>query len=790
MVYRWIWCNNCAMLLLIGSMRFNGAVRVLLGVVLLCVALAEGAFAQLQITTASVPTVTQYQSYSTTLAATGGTLPYTWSVLTTTGVSLPEGMSLDPVSGTVSASQVVGQGGYTVTVQVADSASPPLTATAKLNFGVYSDGTYGGCQMFPADSIYNQRIDQLPVDTAASHQFPASSLTKPIHPDFGHGFYPLPGGIPFMRVPANQPTSNVFLKGNGQIDASGTYQWPFPPWPNAVIEGTAYGASGNDHHTLILQSSTNDINGPQTGPCTLYETYQYTPVAGMYNASTNTWTEGAGLHYILNSNEIAASTSTLDSGAQDSPGIPIVPLLIKYWEVPLGLQHPLRMTMPAPTNGWVWPATGCCGGSSIPQGLLYRLKGSVNWQATCPVTKYPQAASVLQALQQYGAYMSDHGSAGYIQGVPDIRWDDNDLACIKNFHVSDLEVVNNSMLEVSSISGQTKPYVVTQVAAPGVTGADYNAQLSATGGNPANYVWTISGGSLPPGVALNSVTGWISGVTTDASGSPYSFSVSVMDSVSGKSSPSQPLSIAVASPGSGISVTSVSNGASGVSSFVAPGEIVAIKGAGLGPVNGVSFASNYDPSSGKINTSLAGTQVFFGSYAAPILYTSATQINAIVPYELNGKSETVMQVIYQGAASTGTFLPVAFSAPGAFTVNYTGSGQAVAANQDYTPNSAQNPAAAGTYVTVYFTGGGQTSPAGVTGAVNGMNLKWLVQNITVTVGGVPAKVTFDGAAPLFADGVNQLNILLSPSTPSGPAQPLMIAVGTSGSPATATLAVQ
>src|SRR5579871_6547224 len=111
---------------------------------------SAGAYAQLQITTTSVPVATQYQPYSTQLTATGGTLPYTWSVVASTGVSLPEGMTINPSTGLVSAIQVNGQGGYSVTIQVADSSSPaPSVATATLNFGVNSDGSMGGCQMFP-----------------------------------------------------------------------------------------------------------------------------------------------------------------------------------------------------------------------------------------------------------------------------------------------------------------------------------------------------------------------------------------------------------------------------------------------------------------------------------------------------------------------------------------------------------------------------------------------------------------------------------------------------------------
>ena len=511
---------------------------------LLLISAAAGA--TLLITTTSVPAVTQYQSYTTTLAASGGTPPYAWSVVQSTGVSLPEGMSLNSTTGVVSATQVNGQGGYAVTIQVTDTASPSHNvATATLNFGVYSDTSLAGCQIFPADSIYNQRIDQLPVDTNAAHQIPASYLNHALHPDFGHGFYPSPGGIPWMRVTANQPTTNVNLAGSGQMDAAGTYAWPFPAWPNAVIEGTSYGADGDDHHVLILQSSVNNITGPQTGACTLYETYQSTAVPSMFNAGANTWSMSAGLHYVLNSDEIAESDSTLDNGAQDSPGIPIMPLLLRYSDVPQLAQHPLRITLPSPTDSWVWPGTGCCGGSGPPQGLLYRLKSSVNWQATCPPSTNPQAATLLQTLQQYGAYMSDHGSAGYIQGVPDIRWNDDDLGCFKKFTVSDLEVVDNSMLEVSPISGQTKPYVVPIALVGGTAGNPYTFAFSPVGGNPATLSWSVSSGALPPGLLLNASSGTIGGSINSSATGTYAFKITATDTASGYSSAGQAFSIDV-----------------------------------------------------------------------------------------------------------------------------------------------------------------------------------------------------------------------------------------------------
>lgn len=134
-------------------------------------------------------------------------------------------------------------------------------------------------------------------------------------------------------------------------------------------------------------------------------------------------------------------------------------------------------------------------------------------------------------------------------------------------------------------------------------------------------------------------------------------------------------------------------------------------------------------------------------------------------------------------------LQVAAAAPGVFTFNGTGTGQAIAANQDYSFSGTSNPAAPGSCVTVHFTSGGQTNPPGVDGSVTGSALKWLTQLVTVTVGRVAATVAFDGAAPTFVDGVGRLNIELANNTPSG-TQPLVVTVVGIPSPATATLSVQ
>lgn len=280
-------------------------------------------------------------------------------------------------------------------------------------------------------------------------------------------------------------------------------------------------------------------------------------------------------------------------------------------------------------------------------------------------------------------------------------------------------------------------------------------------------------------------------VTVDPSGlAPSTYTGAISVAAIGAGNSPQIVSIILTVMGSGPSnvvVNAVTNAASGATGAIAPGELVTIYGSGLGPTTGVSFTVN--PSTGLVGTTLAGTQVFFGNRPSPILYTSANQVNAIVPFELAGQSSAVLQISYQGATSQGSTLQVASAAPGIFTFAGNGSGQATAATTDGSLNGPSNPVAPGSYVTVYFTGGGQTNPSSTTGSVTGSTLEWLTQNVSVTVGGQPASLSFDGAAPGFVAGVGQFNIELANNTPAGAAEPIVLVVGGISSPSTATLSV-
>jgi uncharacterized protein (TIGR03437 family) len=187
--------------------------------------------------------------------------------------------------------------------------------------------------------------------------------------------------------------------------------------------------------------------------------------------------------------------------------------------------------------------------------------------------------------------------------------------------------------------------------------------------------------------------------------------------------------------------------------------------------------------------------VTFNGYSGTLLYVSSTQINVTVPYEITGAASANIVVTYQGAQSSPIAQPVAAAALGLFTDNSTGSGQAAVVNQNYTYNTPATPAPEGSYISVYATGAGQTSPSSTDGEVSSTTSLLplaLQQYVTATIGGKAANVTFAGAAPGYVTGVVQFNIQV-PTGVTGSALPIVISIngpGASQSQTGATVAVQ
>jgi len=140
-----------------------------------------------------------------------------------------------------------------------------------------------------------------------------------------------------------------------------------------------------------------------------------------------------------------------------------------------------------------------------------------------------------------------------------------------------------------------------------------------------------------------------------------------------------------------------------------------------------------------------------------------------------------------GAASVPTSFQVVASAPGIFSLAGTGSGQAAAINNSdgtlaappgSVPGSTTHPAKIGdpSGIAIFATGLGAVSPPVVNGGIPTSGLSNAVTSPTVLVGNVPAQVIFAGMSPQYV-GLNQINIVLAPGTPTGNAVPLQLQVG-------------
>ncbi len=188
-------------------------------------------------------------------------------------------------------------------------------------------------------------------------------------------------------------------------------------------------------------------------------------------------------------------------------------------------------------------------------------------------------------------------------------------------------------------------------------------------------------------------------------------------------------------------LTGIENAGSFLPGPLAPGELVTLVGAGIGP----SLAQV--PSGSATNTVLGGTSVLFDSKPAPLLYAAPNQINAIVPFGGSGETTAQVTVTAQGQTIATTGQNVAAAAPAIFTINSSGTGAGAILNQDSTVNSPSNPAAKGSIAAIYATGAGQTNPLGVDGQVNGTVLPTPLLPVSVQIGGLDAKVSYAGAAP-------------------------------------------
>ncbi len=204
---------------------------------------------------------------------------------------------------------------------------------------------------------------------------------------------------------------------------------------------------------------------------------------------------------------------------------------------------------------------------------------------------------------------------------------------------------------------------------------------------------------------------------------------------------------------------------------VAPGSIAAIFGTGLN--DGSQVLSSAFGTDGRLVTSLGGTSVTVGGVAAPMFYSTSSQVGIQIPFELAGQTSAPVQVTVRGQTSPPRTVNLTGVKPGLFTVSQDGRGMAICVHSDgVTVVTAQNPARPGEIIIFYGTGFGPLTPALRTGEPSVGNQAAVP---TVTIDGLSAQVVFSGAAPGFV-GLNQLNVTVPGLARANSADPVVLSI--------------
>jgi len=177
---------------------------------------------------------------------------------------------------------------------------------------------------------------------------------------------------------------------------------------------------------------------------------------------------------------------------------------------------------------------------------------------------------------------------------------------------------------------------------------------------------------------------------------------------------------------------------------------------------------------------LATTSVILKGTLVPLVYVSANQINALVPYQLPTKAK--YQIIVQRGMTLSSPETVAIfdSQPAVFTTDQSGKGQGhiyiVGSDGTQTLAAPASPATTGDVLTVYCASLGEVQPPLLAGvAAPSGQLENTVNPVTATIGGVAADILFAGLTPGFT-GLYQINMTVPRGVRPGDAVPLLLHV--------------
>ena len=635
----------------------------------------------LNISSTSLPAAVVGTAYSQTLAATGGTGGYAWS---TTAGSLPAGLTLSPAGAITGTPTTTGTASFTV--QVKDSAG--TTATQALTIVVAP----------PSLNVSTSSLPGAVVGTAYSQTLAATGGTG------GYTWSTTAGSLPagLTLSPAGAITGTPTTTGTASFtvqvkDSSGTTATQAltiavaPPslnisttsLPGAVV-GTAYsqtlaatgGTGGNTWSTTagsLPAGLTLSPAGAITGTPTTTGTASFTVQVKDSSGATAT----QALTIAVAPPQLTVTTNSLPGGV-------------------VGTAYNQTLAASGGTGGNTWSTTS----GSLPAGLTLSSAGAISGTPTATGTSTftvqvkdsagttatqqltiaiaaPQltvTTSSLPAAMVGAAYNQSLAASG---GTGGFTWSTTAGSLPAGITLASSGAITGTptatgtstfTVQVKDSSGTTATQQLTIAVAPpqltimttalpnGTAGMSYSQTLTASGGS-GSYTWSVSGGSLPPGLILS--TGGV------LSGSPavpgnFTFTVAAND---GTTSVTRSLTVSI-----GSTVTITSNALASGRVGTAYNDSVHASG-GVPPYT-------WEPGTGQLptglslnaqNGSITGTPTVAGTFSFTIRVTDSA----------SGKAEAPFSVTIGAPLSitTATTLPTG-SAGSAYSLNFAASGGA------------------------------------------------------------------------------------------------------------------
>lgn len=542
----------------------------------------------LVVTTTSLAGGVQNTAYTATLAASGGTTPYTaWSVTTGT---LPAGLTLHSATGVIDGTPTA-LGTSDFTVQVTDSTTPALTATKALSIVISPTPVVITTTTLPGGTVNS---------TYPGATLVATGGAPPIAWTVTAGA--LPAGITLNGATGaieGTPTAD----GTFDFTVTATDSWTTPQTKTqalSIVIAPALSittisfedAAMNTPYTATLTSSGG------TAPITWSVTTGALPAGLTLNTSTGVI---SGTPTTLGKADFtvqATDHSTPPATPQKALSITVVanPLVITTTSLPGGTENSLYTPTTLQATGGTPPIAWTVTSGGLPAGLTlhsgtgvidgtptaagtFDLTVTATDSATTPQVKN-QALSVVitPALSITTTSLPDaavntaytttlvstggtpsvtwsvsagtlptgltlNGTTGVISGTPTV-------AGTVNFSIkaTDQSTPPQTPEVALSINIAAAPFVITTTTMTNATiGTAYNATLQSTGGTPP-ISWTVTVGSLPAGLTLHSATGIIDGTPTGSS-AKTDFTVTGTDSGSPVQTQTQALSITTVTAG-------------------------------------------------------------------------------------------------------------------------------------------------------------------------------------------------------------------------------------------------